>query len=196
MGPMVGGFIVHWWSWRWVFYVNLPVGIVAMVAPRWRVSRDRRAPRRSRLDLAGRGPAHRSSVAAAPRPLRAKTCAPASRWSPLVSPLCAGLSRRRAARRRSADSARSDSASAWSPSPAAPASSPAPSASATSPMCRCICRARSASSRCGRPVDGAAPLRLDRRLVRRPTASCASAFVRSFAPARLRRGGNGSWLAC
>jgi EmrB/QacA subfamily drug resistance transporter len=31
IGPMVGGFIVHWWSWRWVFYLNLPVGIVCMV---------------------------------------------------------------------------------------------------------------------------------------------------------------------
>lgn len=28
-GPMLGGFIVHHFSWRWVFYINLPFGIVA-----------------------------------------------------------------------------------------------------------------------------------------------------------------------
>jgi EmrB/QacA subfamily drug resistance transporter len=28
-GPMLGGLIVHYLSWRWVFYVNLPFGIAA-----------------------------------------------------------------------------------------------------------------------------------------------------------------------
>jgi EmrB/QacA subfamily drug resistance transporter len=32
IGPVVGGFIVDNWSWRWIFLVNLPVGGLAFVA--------------------------------------------------------------------------------------------------------------------------------------------------------------------
>jgi EmrB/QacA subfamily drug resistance transporter len=32
IGPLVGGFLVDQLSWRWVFYVNMPIGIVSMVA--------------------------------------------------------------------------------------------------------------------------------------------------------------------
>ena len=31
IGPLVGGFITDNFSWRWVFYVNIPIGIAAMV---------------------------------------------------------------------------------------------------------------------------------------------------------------------
>ena len=31
LGPTVGGFIVDNWSWPWIFYINLPLGIVAGV---------------------------------------------------------------------------------------------------------------------------------------------------------------------
>jgi EmrB/QacA subfamily drug resistance transporter len=31
LGPLLGGVIVEYWSWRWIFFVNLPFGIVALV---------------------------------------------------------------------------------------------------------------------------------------------------------------------
>ena len=31
MGPTLGGYLTDWFDWRWVFYVNLPFGIVATV---------------------------------------------------------------------------------------------------------------------------------------------------------------------
>jgi MFS family permease len=30
LGPTIGGLIVHWWSWREIFFVNVPVGLVAL----------------------------------------------------------------------------------------------------------------------------------------------------------------------
>ena len=30
LGPLLGGFIVEYWSWRWIFFVNVPFGIVAL----------------------------------------------------------------------------------------------------------------------------------------------------------------------
>ena len=53
-GPLLGGFIVDNLSWRWVFYVNMPVGAVAVLIVITRLHLH--TPSRShRLDLAGAG---------------------------------------------------------------------------------------------------------------------------------------------
>ena len=31
LGPLLGGVIVEYWSWRWIFFVNLPFGIIALI---------------------------------------------------------------------------------------------------------------------------------------------------------------------
>ncbi|MGD8979940.1 MAG: MFS transporter, partial [Desulfobacterales bacterium] len=31
LGPTLGGFIVNYFSWRWIFYMNIPLGIVALI---------------------------------------------------------------------------------------------------------------------------------------------------------------------
>ena len=30
LGPPVGGFITTWWSWRWIFFINVPLGLIAL----------------------------------------------------------------------------------------------------------------------------------------------------------------------
>jgi len=31
MGPPLGGFIVTYWSWRWIFFINIPIGVLGIV---------------------------------------------------------------------------------------------------------------------------------------------------------------------
>ena len=52
LGPTIGGLIVHWLSWREIFFVNVPVGIVALVLIR-RYMPDYRDEKTRPLDLVG-----------------------------------------------------------------------------------------------------------------------------------------------
>src|SRR5699024_12922 len=31
LGPIFGGLFVTYWSWRWIFFVNVPIGLVVIV---------------------------------------------------------------------------------------------------------------------------------------------------------------------
>ncbi len=57
-GPLLGGFFVEALSWRWVFYVNLPVGVIAVLIIVFRlhlhVPTQRHADRLPRRDAADR----------------------------------------------------------------------------------------------------------------------------------------------
>jgi EmrB/QacA subfamily drug resistance transporter len=52
LGPLIGGFLVDQASWRWVFYVNIPLGIVALVVIN-RVLQFDHKPRKAHIDAAG-----------------------------------------------------------------------------------------------------------------------------------------------
>lgn len=55
LGPVVGGLIAAYGDWRWVFYLNVPVGIAALVLLAAKLRDVGREQRRHRLDLAGGG---------------------------------------------------------------------------------------------------------------------------------------------
>jgi EmrB/QacA subfamily drug resistance transporter len=46
LGPPVGGFITSYASWRWIFYLNLPLGVLALIAAWWLIPDQRAAERR------------------------------------------------------------------------------------------------------------------------------------------------------
>ena len=52
LGPTLGGILTEWASWRWIFFINVPVGLFGLLWA-WRVLPDRRRDTSQRFDLAG-----------------------------------------------------------------------------------------------------------------------------------------------
>ncbi|MGH3050599.1 MAG: MFS transporter, partial [Gaiellaceae bacterium] len=52
VGPLAGGMLTSWLSWRWIFLVNIPIGVGAVVLGLLRL-RESRDPEHSRLDPLG-----------------------------------------------------------------------------------------------------------------------------------------------
>jgi EmrB/QacA subfamily drug resistance transporter len=52
-GPLLGGFLTDYWGWRWVFYVNLPLGFLALAVLARGLPAGRIAPRSEPIDWLG-----------------------------------------------------------------------------------------------------------------------------------------------
>jgi EmrB/QacA subfamily drug resistance transporter len=52
-GPVLAGFILQHGSWRWIFFLNLPVGVLATVLAAWLLPGDQAETRPRPFDLAG-----------------------------------------------------------------------------------------------------------------------------------------------
>jgi len=52
IGPVLGGIITTGWSWRGIFFVNIPVGVIALAVTLWRVAESRDAERHG-VDVPG-----------------------------------------------------------------------------------------------------------------------------------------------
>jgi len=53
VGPVVGGLITDYWGWPWIFWINLPLGVVAFALAVIAVPAIPRRPSRGRYDYAG-----------------------------------------------------------------------------------------------------------------------------------------------
>ena len=53
IGPLVGGVLTERVGWSWIFFVNIPVGVLAIVAARLFIDESRDTSREQRLDLPG-----------------------------------------------------------------------------------------------------------------------------------------------
>lgn len=52
-GPVIGGLLVEKVSWHWIFYVNVPIGVMAIALAAWKLGRGHEGPAAVRLDVPG-----------------------------------------------------------------------------------------------------------------------------------------------
>src|SRR2546423_346117 len=61
VGPLLGGTLVEHASWRWVFYINLPIGLLALAGLSARLPAAEPDGSKHRLDMAGAAPLARAT---------------------------------------------------------------------------------------------------------------------------------------
>ena len=53
LGPVLGGIIVNSLGWRWIFYVNIPVTIIALLLALWGIPKDSISDQKQPFDIVG-----------------------------------------------------------------------------------------------------------------------------------------------
>ena len=53
MGPLLGGWLIDNFSWRWIFFINLPIAAIVLLITFFRVEESRDNENNQRLDLVG-----------------------------------------------------------------------------------------------------------------------------------------------
>lgn len=53
IGPIIGGLILQYLSWRWLFFVNLPAGAIALLMMQWKLPKFEAMDKSAKLDWIG-----------------------------------------------------------------------------------------------------------------------------------------------
>lgn len=53
IGPVIGGLILQYLSWHWLFFVNLPIGVIALLLMQWKLPKFEAIDKSAKMDWPG-----------------------------------------------------------------------------------------------------------------------------------------------